>query len=89
VVSPAYTIDDESITEPLSAVAFSTDQRTLLTAYPLSRTVVRWDLDREGWIRRICAQVNRNLSKLEWDKYMDGSRYHDTCPGNPPGGAPR
>jgi WD40 repeat protein len=66
--------------ESAVAVAFTRDGKTLLTAYPLSKTLVRWDLDPESWMRRICRIVQRNLTAIEWKQYLGNDiPYQKTC----------
>jgi WD40 repeat protein len=66
--------------EPVDAVAFTRDGKTLLSAYPLSKTLVHWDLDPESWMRRICKIVQRNLTAIEWKQYLGNDvPYQKTC----------
>ena len=59
-------------------VVFNRDGTRLAS---LSGTTVRlWDFDPRSWQKRACAIANRNLTYIEWRKYMGEEPYRKTCP---------
>lgn len=65
-------------------VAFSSDGKALLAIDASSFNV--WDLDFDAWPAILCNQVQRNLTKDEWNESIgDLMLYHKTCPDLPEG----
>jgi WD40 repeat protein len=66
--------------------AFTPDGRQILTGSSSNQAVLwSWqaaDLAVEG-----CRRVTRNLTREEWDRYLGGLPYRETCPGNAEAGA--
>jgi WD40 repeat protein len=43
--------------------------------------LLRWDVDPQGWVERVCQQAGRNLTADEWAQFMPaGEPYRQTCP---------
>lgn len=69
-----------------ATVAFSKDGRSLFIRSSDGSTVLKWDADPESWADRACSIANRNLSLVEWKRYIgDTVPYHRTCPQYPDG----
>lgn len=63
-----------------SGVAFSVDGKTLATG---SSDVTLWDVSLDSWKARACKIANRNLTALEWTKYLGDEQRRKTCPDLP------
>lgn len=68
--------------EGVLSVAFSPDSKHLVSTSNDS-SVRLWDLDPISWQRRSCEIANRNLTHVEWQKYMSNLSYRKTCPDLP------
>ena len=42
--------------------------------------IVVSNLDVNYWFRRACQIANRNLTLREWERYLSGRTYRQTCP---------
>ena len=65
-------------------IAFSRDGLTLVST--AEDGVRSWNLDPEFWLEQACRRANRNLSIIEWQRYVGRNiDYRLTCPGLPSG----
>ncbi|MFL6239258.1 MAG: AAA family ATPase [Actinomycetes bacterium] len=69
--------------DELSRGAFAAGPDQLITVG--GDTLIRWDLDPAGLSRQACGLAGRNLTKLEWRRYLPGQTYRRTCPQYPAG----
>jgi WD40 repeat protein len=68
--------------ETVRAVAFSLDGKYLATAS--DDKTARVQLWRpEDLITQVCTRLTYNLSKQEWNQYLPGEPYRETCPNLP------
>jgi hypothetical protein len=45
----------------------------------LDGTLLRWDIDPQNWIERLCQLADRNLSESEWSLFFPKEAYRETC----------
>ena len=55
------------------------DGEAIATAGEFGSLVV-WDLDVAAWLDAVCPIVNRNMTADEWDRFVPGHGYRETCP---------
>lgn len=70
-------------TSSIDALAFSPDRKALASA-GADTTVLLWEVDPARWVGLACRAVNRNLSWVEWTRYIDAQEedlYKESCPG--------
>ncbi len=61
-------------------IAYSPDGKTLASGNQ-DGTVTFWNVD---WQSQVCEVVGRNLTQIEWERYLpSGQSYHKTCPNWP------
>jgi hypothetical protein len=44
-----------------------------------------WDVDIGHWVATACRIAGRNLTHAEWNQYLPGRPYQETCPTYPAG----
>jgi WD40 repeat protein len=69
----------------VSALQFSPDGNVLAAGH-LYNTTVTWDLTQLNALRRdprqaACDRTGRGLDPSEWERYVSGLEYQDTCSG--------
>jgi WD40 repeat protein len=65
------------------SLAFN-NKGTVLVSAGSHNSIQLWDLDPHSWIDRACERANRNLSLIEFQRYV-GKSYRETCPELPTG----
>ena len=75
-------IGDPLQTSDVNSVAFSPDGRTLASG---GWELILWNTDHVSWANRHCDTVSRNLSEVEWSRFVPDQPYQCTCPDLPPG----
>jgi len=77
-----------SIGPPLAGHEFSQtlalDPEGSLITGGYEGAIIRWDLDPASWVAKACELAGRNLTREEWDRYVEGD-YAPTCPQWPAG----
>ena len=70
----------EGHTGGVRSLAFSPDSTTLVSG-GADRTVLQWNIDVEALAEAVCEAVGyENLSPEDWDTYLPGVAYRETCP---------
>lgn len=65
-------------------VAWSPDEQ--LASMSTDDTIIIWEMNPDIWIDQSCQRAGRNLTKEEWNQYLDWKgEYHITCPHWPAG----
>ncbi len=67
---------------PVSSVDFSPDGQLLVTA-SRDQTARVWIVAVDTLAALACQQVRRNLTLAEWEQYLPGEDYRQTCPNLP------
>jgi WD40 repeat protein len=57
---------------------FSPDGQWLATGYD-NQTVALWDFRPETWMTMACDMAARNLTRAEWETFLPGELYRQTC----------
>lgn len=67
-------------TNAVNSVAFSPDGKNLVSGSN-DTTISFWSIDSKDWIKLVCSTANRNLTRVEWARYInsDPSTYRATC----------
>ncbi|NJO14851.1 MAG: TIR domain-containing protein [Thioploca sp.] len=59
-------------------ISFSPNGKQLASASE-DGTVILWDVDLSSWLKKACRRANRNLTQVEWQRYLGGRSYQPTC----------
>jgi WD40 repeat protein len=62
----------------------SGDKNLLSMGQAPASTFLAWNAQLEGWAARACEIAARDLTQEEWDTYLDGEPYQQTCTGSQP-----
>lgn len=62
----------------IRGVIFTPDGQQLFTAGDDNRIIV-WDVSFDSWRQQACAIANRNLTELEWQRFVGEAGYQETC----------
>jgi WD40 repeat protein/serine/threonine protein kinase len=65
-------------TDWVNAVAFSPDGATIASG-SRDTSLILWDVSLESWQAQACVIANRNLSMQEWERFLPGIAYRETC----------
>jgi hypothetical protein len=60
--------------------AVSLDGKYLYTLQSDNR-LLRWPVDVNDWVARVCQAAGRNMTDKEWNEYFPGQTQHATCSG--------
>jgi WD40 repeat protein/class 3 adenylate cyclase len=63
-----------------SAAELTPDGRRVIVVYE-SGTGFRWEVSPSMWKRHACAVAGRNLTRAEWDQFLDDRDYRTVCAG--------
>jgi WD40 repeat protein len=63
-------------------MAVSLDGKNLYTLLS-DNHLLRWPVNVNDWIVRVCQVAGRNMTEKEWNEYFPGQTQHATCPGLP------
>jgi WD40 repeat protein len=69
----------DMVKESVFSLAFSPDEQYLAVLGDYNN-IHLWELDLRAWRATACTIVNRNLTEAEWEYYLPGMPYQDTCP---------
>ncbi|MEQ8677369.1 MAG: protein kinase [Aggregatilineales bacterium] len=62
----------------IESLMFSADGN-LLASGDRDGAVIVWDLNIDSWIARACRLANRNLTQIEWERFIPDEAYRTTC----------
>jgi hypothetical protein len=70
----------EGLMDTVIDMVVSLDGKYLYTLQSNNR-LLRWPVDANEWIDRVCKAAGRNITAKEWEEYFPGQTQHATCPG--------
>lgn len=62
----------------IESLVFSADGN-LLASGDRDGAVIVWDLNIDSWIDMACLLANRNLTQIEWERFIPDEEYRITC----------
>ena len=66
--------------DSVETVAFTPDDRRVVTGPEIRLwNSILWSDSYERLRTRVCDGVRRNLTRAEWDEFLPGEPYHQTC----------
>ncbi len=68
----------------ITTLAFSPDEKWLFSG-SRDNTVVVHNLNPSTWVAHACRLANRNLTRVEWTRYLGSATYRRTCANLPAG----
>ncbi len=80
--SPLFTSDKTR--SPVLSLAYDPKGDYLYSGFS-DGTILRWDASPELWIDKACQFAKQNISMSDWNRYLPGDPYHQTCPDYPAG----
>ncbi|WP_371106015.1 MULTISPECIES: WD40 repeat domain-containing protein [Streptomyces] len=66
-------------TGQLRSVAFSPGGRTVATGGD-DQSVMLWNINPQHASAELCRTAGRNLTPQEWQQFLPGTSYRETCP---------
>lgn len=82
-LAPPFRVHQEAV----SSLSFSPDGKSLASG-SADLSLVRWTLDIDSWRELACIAAHRNLTEVEWLRYVGKEPRRPICPESPAPAAP-